>query len=197
MSCAFMIFFTYISDVFLLLVTYSFIFIPVGPLQKLEEEKGKKEKERLELERERRERDKERERERERRDREKEKERERERDKERERERDREREKTKERERERERERSRDIREDRSRSKLVRLLLSPGRFNRGASITEMSAGSGREMIRNETEMKMRRTCTSGGDSRGGSETKRQLTRKCVSILTLWRCIITNLLVTSA
>lgn len=98
-----------------MLLTWSFTLLPVGPLQKLEEEKGKKEKERLELERDRRERDKERERERERRDREKEKERERERDKERERERDREREKTK----ERERERSRDIREDRSRSKSV------------------------------------------------------------------------------
>lgn len=165
-----------------MLLTSSFILLPVGPLQKLEEEKGKKEKERLELERERRERDKERERERERRDREKEKERERERDKERERERDREREKTKERERERERERSRDIREDRSRSKSVLTCSQAGEnFSWFASVTEICAGSGLGKIKNETETKTRRMCTSGGDWRGGSGTRRQLTRKCVSV----------------
>ena len=114
------------------LVTRNFfpLFLPVGLLQKLEEEKGKKEKERLEIERERRERDKERERERERRDREKEKERERERDKERERDRDRDRDRERDRERERtkerERERSRDVSEDRSRSRSVMSYLMRG-----------------------------------------------------------------------
>lgn len=42
-----------------------------------------------------------------------------------------------------------------------------------------SAESGLEKIKNETVKKMRKMCTNGGDSRGGLETRRLLTKKYV------------------